>query len=429
MPVTWNLTRNSQLYQQQNTAQFNTMPVRMAKQTIKKIQYWSRWKGKYGTIKWQANTGPLLMGIIQEHSPITQQAFTPRNISEDPLKTVVSNYERSNQGRPKRHLFESLIVHFLPSWEDFETKQIAFAQDDINKQIAVAYDNFTRWQVLQQSPAIYVCGASDATGPYRQVVFGEATDTAAPKDTGFFAAMAALVGAAGYLDFKQMCAIRSFARNVIDMPPWEGMKANPGENEIVKGKFILTGESSLYEAMSFDTHVLNTRPLAMDLLNSEFSGYISQNIAFLAERYPLRMLSDGTFPAPEVELQLPALTYGSQFRYETIPNPDNTSAPFGWAFFEGNQGYETIDVGPPPKDFAGKSISLGKFQSLDWNGSVRITDDILINRNGTIDTNKYGEYVQLISDVTLGIMPNTNRYVLPVLYRRNITPSLDPNVV
>jgi len=425
MPVQWNVPYPTGIFDQQNVEQFNRLPVWMAKQQTQRIPYWSRWKQKYATIKWEPNMGDILQGIMAEPSPKTVQSFTPRNITEVALKTVVAHYERSNTARIKHHKFESPQFHFLPSFRDFRDKQLKFASDDLSRQIGMAYDDFVRWQILQQSPYIYICGA---TQPYTAVAYGEATDTSSPKGTAEMVSYISQIGAgdAGYLDFRQMCAIRAIARNTILMPPWEGMKANPGENETVKGKYILTGEPSLYEALTFDIHVLNTRDLPRDLLNSEFSGIISGNIAFMAERYPLLMADDGTFPGPEVELQLPALTYGSNFRYETVPNPPYVGAVAGWAFFEGYNSYETIDIGPPPKEFAGKSISVEKFNSLQWNGEVRMIDDILIDYgNGITDTNKYGEFLQLISYVTLGIIANTNRYCLPVLYRRNLTPSLN----
>jgi len=69
---------------------------------------------------------------------------------------------------------------------------------------------------------------------------------------------------------------------------------------------------------------------------------------------------------------------------------------------------------------------MKRFNSLNWNGEVRITDDVLVNYgSGNLDTNKYGEYLQLIADTTLGIIANTPRYLVPVLYRRNLTPSLN----
>ena len=434
MPATWNLPRSSNLWDQQDVEQYHRLPVWMAMQQTKKIQYWSNWRNRYSSIKWEQNMGDILQGVISENSPIRAQKHVPKNITEMPNKTVVRHYERSNTARVKRHLFESPLFHFLPSFRDFRKKQLKFAADDLTKQVAVGYDFFTRWQILQQSPYCYITGNTTAgEGPYVPTAAGEATDTTDVKTAAILAALAAKVGPnTGYLDFRQMCAVRSLARNIVQMPAWEGMPGGaPADNEVLKGKFCLTGEPGLYEAMSFDSHVLNidSKPMTMNLVNSEFSGIISGNIVFKAERYPLLMKADGTFPEPEIEKEVTTTVSSytnAAKQYETVPNPDYVNAPFGWAFFEGYQAYETVDVGPPPAEFAKGSISMKRFNSLNWNGEVRITDDVLVNYgSGNLDTNKYGEYLQLIADTTLGIIANTPRYLVPVLYRRNLTPSLN----
>ena len=437
MPATWNLPRSSNLWDQQDKDQYHRLPVWMAMQQTKKIPYWSRWKQKYGTIKWQANMGDIMQGIIAENSPVNVQKHTPKNVTEVPLKTVVRHFERSNTARVKRHLFESPLFHFLPSFRDFRKRQLKFASEDLTRQIGIAYDMFVRWQALQQARYVYVCAnATAGEGPLLEAAFGEATDTTEPKDTSWFGAMADKIGPdTGFLDFRTICAVRQAAREDLMIPPWEGMTAGgPKENETVKGKFILTGGSEIYEAMTFDTHVLNTRPLALDLLHEEFKGIISGNIAFLAERYPLRFsvtpgTGAATFPAPELEKtvtdSVSGVTVGQPDKYETVPNPDYVNAGFGVAFFEGHQPFESIDVGPPPSEFTNGSISMKRFNKLNWNGEVRITDDVLVNYgSNNLDTNKYGEYLQLIADTVLGIIPNTPRYIIPVIYRRIKYPSL-----
>lgn len=69
-------------------------------------------------------------------------------------------------------------------------------------------------------------------------------------------------------------------------------------------------------------------------------------------------------------------------------------------------------------------MSAGKFHKLRWNGEIRMTDDVLTNYGGQIDTNKYGEFVQFICDTTLGIISNTVRHCIPIIYRRFKLPSL-----
>jgi hypothetical protein len=402
----------------------------MAEQQTKQLPFWGRWESFLGTIKWQPNMGDILQGVIAELPPVTRQKHVPRNITETPLKTVVSNFERSNTARIKRHLFESPQFHFLPSFRDFRRKQVAFAAKALNKIIGVGNDSFLRWQILQQSKRVFVVQSTDGN-LIQNAPAGEATDTSEPKDSGWFAAMAMKVGnQTGWLDFRTICAIREYARKDLGMVPWDGVPATPGENAVMDGKWLLVGESTIYDGLAFDSHILNFKDYAMNLINSKFRGVMQGNINFMEERYPLLFDVDAsgtvTFPEPELE-EDQATTYpdGNSSGFETIPNPAYVNCKYGIAFFMGYQPYEAIKIGPPPSEFAGGSIKMGKFHSLNWNGEVRITDDVLVNYgSGSLDTNKYGEYLQLICDTVLGIIPNTTRHCLPVIYRREKAPSL-----
>lgn len=443
MPIAWNLPTTTGSWPVQDIERFNRLPFWMAQQQTAQIPYWSRWKDLFGKIKWKSNLGDTLVGVVSEYSAINSQVHKPNYITSTPLKTVASNFERTNVGRIYRHKFESPLFNWLPSFRDFQQNQLSFAAKDLNKIIAVGYDNFIRNQLFQLSPAVYVAGQSSpyTTGvPVGPPGEGVLTD---PKDANFLATMASNVGPDGYLDFKTIVAIRSIARNVAGITPWDGAPDAPGDNEILKGRWILMGEGSIYEALSFDEHILNTRPLAMDLQHKEWSGIISGNILFREERYPMRIAADGSFPAPEIEQELPVnstITSGSSTvtnpggasrRIQVIPNPAYVNAPIGVAWFLGHQPGESIDVGPPPSEFASGKMSASRVSKLNWNGEVRLTDDVLVQYGGssgldinTLDTNKYGEFLQLISDTVLGYIPKTSRNAIPIFYRRNNTPSL-----
>lgn len=426
MSVQWDLPRQSNLWTPQDIAAFHRLPVQFAAQQSKKLQHWSRWSKFAATRKWTPNMGDILYGIMAEPSPVTRQYHAPKNITETPLKTVVQHYERNNQARVKRHNYESPMFHFLPSFRDFRKNLLGFATEDLNKQIGVADDNFIRWQAFNQAPACYVVGDTSNDGIV-ETAFGEATDSSTPKDTAERAALISRIGSDnnGFLSFQQIIAIRQRARHDIGMVPWEGLKATPSENEGLKGKFMLVGDPEIYEGLSFDAHVLNYKEYTRDLINSEFSGVIGGNITFLAERYPMRLNADGTLPEVELLRETAAGTYGPGKTYEVVPHPDFVNAPIGVAFLLGYQPFETIKVGPPPSEFAGKSMSAGRFSKLDWNGKARLTSDVLVDYgSGVLDTNKYGEYLQLIADCVHGFMPNTMRFCLPIFYRRNRQPSL-----
>jgi hypothetical protein len=126
------------------------------------------------------------------------------------------------------------------------------------------------------------------------------------------------------------------------------------------------------------------------------------------------MADDGTFVAP----QIVDLTTG-----KTRPNPQYTSlttAPYEWAFLVGADAWKTISVGPPPSEFATKNMSAEKFYSLRWSGEVQLTDQCLIKySDGSIDLNKYGTHLQLISQSVFGALAGEVNNVIPILFRRS----------
>ena len=429
MPVFWNLQPSNPLNQTiQDVNWYNKLPVWMAMQQVERMPYFSRWRKKYRPLSWKPNMGPLLQTVIAEPSPITRQINTPPDMTSVTPTTIVAHYERGNYAKLKLQNFSSFQFSYLPSQFDFRTDQVEFAKEDLMKQIAVAYDQFIRTQVLGWAPKVYIVGANGGgSAALIDVPYGETTDSVNYKDAAQLAAFGNLVGAAdaGYMNFEQMTAVRALAENVIGMVPWNGAPGTPGENAVARGKFILTGEQLLYDNLSFDRWVLTNRPLAVNMTNSMFTGTISQNINFMQDCYPERFDETGARPDPEIEQALPALAYGGAQNYEVIPNPTYVNAPYGICYFEGNEPAQALEIGPPPKPFNQQSITQEKFVKMRWNGEVKMTDNILINYGSNqFDTNKYGNLVQLISQASMGLIMKTNRFVLPCIYRRNTTASI-----
>jgi hypothetical protein len=241
---------------------------------------------------------------------------------------------------------------------------------------------------------------------------------AGSKTTAWLQAAVAYIGNGGdvgSLTYKVLHKVGTILREDFQAPAWEGMANAPTDNEVVKGKWVVVGSNEAWEALTFDNFVLANRPQMMNLLNSDFSGFIGSNIVYKSERFPMRIMADGTIPGPQsYEANANAWNYGM-----TIPNPDYVNAPFEVAFIMGAEPYDMIQVGAPPKAFAGGSMSVEDFNNLSWNGEVQLTKEILIQvAAGQYDTNKYGEFVQLISRSVFGIVPVNRRYVIPIIYRR-----------
>lgn len=424
MPVEYNLPVASKLWNQQEVDRYNKLPFYLALQQAKYFPEWTCWNKLIGTTQWQPNMGNTMRGVIVEPSPISRSFFSPNPITQQAKKDVISQYERTNEAVLYRHKFESPQFNFLPSFTDFRKKQINAAIQDITRQITVADDIFARTVIFDLSPYVFISGkAKDADGAFELVSapssLGDDTRTAGGKTTGYLQSAVSLVGSnKGNLSLKVIKKVLDVAREDMQMPAWEGMVNTAKDNESIKGNYVLLCSNEAFSALSFDDHILQYKPLGMNVLNDEFAGQLFGRVNAKIVRFPLRIATDGTCPPPQ-RYEASATAFNL---YETVPNPDYVNAPFEVAFFVGANPYDKINVGPPPSEFAGGKISESKFNKLFWNGEVRITDNILMNYGSiaspTLDTNKYGEALQLISSVVYGILPVNKRYVVPIIYRR-----------
>lgn len=422
MPAIYNLPRANNMWDQQEVDRYNKLPFYLAMQQAKFYPQWFVYNKLYGTIDWQPNMGSTMKGVVLEPSPIARQFFNPNPITQSPKKDIFSQYERTNQAVIRRHLFESPQFHFLPSFQDFRKKQIQSAQKDIGQQVTTADDQFARGYMFHYSPYVWVCGKlKDADGfELVSAPIGDPSDDGSTgKTTAWLQATVAKIGNTrdgGTMGLKNFAKLLSVFRNDIQAPAFEGMVNTPKDNETIKGNYVFVGDGEVYQNLTFDNHVLTYKDLNRDLLNNEFSGMILGKIVFKAERFPLRIDVDGTTPAPQSYVAGDANAFNL---YETIPNSAYVNCPFGAGFMCGDAAYEKINVGPPPSEFAGGKISEEKFNKLFWNGEVRVTDNVLVNYgNNVLDTNKYGEYLQLISSVVHGIIPLNRRHFVPSIYRR-----------
>lgn len=373
------------------------------------------------------NMGTILRGVAVEPTPVGRQMFFPNPITQQPNRDVYEQRERIEEAVLYRHNYESPFINFLGPFQDFRRVQIPNAMDDLVMQVATANDQFTRTMVFHKCPNVLISGKgiTAAGDGFDGDDFVSAptgigsSDGSTAKTTAWLQQAIAYVGNnQGNLSYKLAKKCATIMVNDLQAPAFEGMSGMPKPNEQIKGKYLIIGSDEAFEHMEFDADVLATKSQLTEFLHGEFSGPIGSRTLWKSERFPLRIATDGSFPAPQVyETNPNAWNYG-----ETVPNPDYVSALFEVAFVVAGGAYETIDVGPPPKEFASGKMDARKFAELRWNGEVRLTDDLLINI-GTplapiLTTNKYGEFVQLIADTTHGIIPVNRRHVFAVIYRR-----------
>lgn len=419
MPATYNLPRSQAQWNQQDIELYNKLPFYLANNEAKLFPMYKCWDKFTGTVKWEPNMGNIMKGVRAEFTPIQSAEFFPNDITSAPKKDVFEVRETAETARVKRHLFESAYFNFNPSFADFRRNQIQFAMKDIVQQIAQRNDMFIRSTIFHRSPYVIVSGRAG-----EQLIaapFGDGNDAGTTgKTTAFLQqCIADLPGAGnfdtGSLSYKMLVKSQLYLSEDLMAPAFEGMANVPKDNETIKGKWLVVGSREAWSALSFDEYITANRPIQMNLLNDEFAGVLNSHIAYKTERFPLRIAADGTIPGPQTwESNPDAWNYGM-----TVPNPAYVNAPFEVAFAMGAEAYKSITVGAPPKEFTSGSMDAGKFSKLMWNGEVRLTDNVIVNYgDGKLDTNKYGEFVQLIADATMGILPVNRRYCVPIIYRR-----------
>lgn len=417
MPSSFNIEPPG-TWSEEDRKQFTRLPVWMARQQHLALQTWNRYTDLFPSLKWKPNSGDVMLGVRPMPSPIANQVHRPRAFLSNPLINTHSVSEQNQKATIRRHRYMSNPFHWEGDFADFRDKQVKTAQEDLTRQLSFMDDFFIRDQLIAQSRRVWVVGR----GLVENVPYGEELPDSPIKTAAWWQTIISQVGAdsAGTLDFKTISMIRDACENDLNLPFWEGGTKKPADNEILKGKYLMLGAGELYSRLTYDASVTSHRPLAMNLLNSRFKGVIGENIVFRSERFPLRVANDGTFPAQEIELQEPSETYGTTQNIDIVANPAYRDAGISVALLLGYAPMSTIEIGPPPAEFNGSGIAASQFNKLNWNGQVEATKNILVqNPDGSYDTNKWGDRIQLLAQTTHGALPEYPRFILPIIYRRD----------
>lgn len=414
---------------------YNKLPFYLAKMQVDYRSSWTTWARFLGSRKWQRNMGDTLKAVTKEPSPHLRQTANPALMSAAPMKDVVDVRERTATAQVRRHRFESVNLNFVPDFQDFMTDHVDAAGQDIMEKQTRFEDLFYRTQINNGSPKVWVTGK--AAGPLVAAPMELPTETTAAgittlnganaKSTAWYQAQIAALGANGRLGFEEINRLLTVAEQDERIRPFTGSDI-PKENAGLTGKFALVCSAELFNSFTFDPYLQANKNCQLDVVNGRFLGSLFGRITCIIEDKPFRLNVDGKFYAPEVRVLDPnAFNYG-----ESIPNPyytaltDVDGSPLELAYLVGAEGWEKIDVGPPPSQFSSNGMPKG-FGKMFWNGEVMITKNILVpcptaDNANNMELNTYGEYLRFISQTTFGILGKQKRNIIPVLFKRSRGP-------
>ena len=446
-------------------AEFKKLSFYLARNEVAQFPKWNTYDSLFGSIKWQPNMGNTLNGLTAMPSPVERITFAPNTLDQFPAKDQFSIGERYETAKLGAHRFESSRFRFLSNFEAFWRDQLQYAHKDIVRQIALANNIFTRTLMWYQTPDAYVCnrGLSSQLTLATDVVKrafsgddvrlvdngGDGITTAISTDTGSVVDNVSNAGGelwrnefgannaantAGNLTLKDIYKAMLHLQEDVQAPTFDRLQNAPKNSEFIKGKYVLICSTEAWSSLMWDADLKagddgNARlgSANLSLITDGFAGDLFGKVTAKFDPYPLRFADAGAWVVPQT---VDATTHKvvPNSNYTAISADSDTIGSYEVAFLVGADAFKTISVGPPPKEFASKSMSAKKFYSMKWNGEVTLTDQFLIpnggtplSDTGTQDLNVYGDYLKFISQAVFGGIPGDARHCLPIIYKRRRT--------
>lgn len=416
---------------------YNYMPFYLATRDVKRRNVKPMWKNLVGKMKWTPNMGEVMKAVRKEPSPVIRQQAHPRELSAAALKDVMDVREMQVTATVKHHKFESPIFQFYPSFRDFMKNHVEVHYDDIMQKQEIFNDYFLRSKIFHYAPFVFLPDAANEplidAPSYEGDDQGTNSSSSKGKTTAWLQEKITGVGNPGNLSLVAINRLVTTMANDLNIPANSGENMPEGVSKAgLTEKFILITSAEAYNQFIFDPWLTANRRIDLDIVTSGFYGNMWGQVTCKLESFPMRIAADGTFPAPQVRVVGTSNngTSSESAPYnvnESIMNPAYVNAPYEVAFLVGDQGYDAIEVGPPPKAFAGGNVPEG-FGKLVWNGEIILTKNFLIpfvdSAGQTVyEANMYGEYVRFISHCTYGILPRQRRNIIPIIFKRRRGPS------
>lgn len=406
-------------WNEQDVNLYNRLPYYLAKQQVDSRKTWATWSKFCGKRRWIPNSGDLMKGIRKEPSPHIRQMLFPNAIASLPKKDVIDVREIQTSAQVYRHRFESQVMNFVPSFRDFLNDHVDFHMKDIMEKQTRAEDIYIRGNIWYNSPYVWLPDRTDGELISAPTTLGNAAGTlAGSKTSAWVVENIKQIGNQGNLSLMTVNRLLTTMDVDLRALPFSGSGSQPADNKGMMDKYVLVCSSEAYNQFALDPFLLSHKNAQLDIIQEGFRGNLFGRVTCRLEDMPLRFAADGSIPAPETREGNPAAwDYNT-----TVVNPDYRNAAYEVAWLVGAEAYEVIEVGPPPAAFASNGMPKG-FGKMFWNGEVQIAKNFLIEMmddegNIKYDTNQYGEYLKLISQVTYGILPVLRRNIVPILFKR-----------